>query len=230
MTCSPSDMTWRPRRQRVRRRTRTWPPPTAAGAAAGEVAATKRQASQMSGQAGEEGAGLARASRSGQIGGADMTVQADAKGRQAAGETWYSRSPEEVAAALDVDPVAGLSPATAAQRLSADGPNALPEEQPKPGWRPFLDEYRSYMQVILSAAAVVSLLIKEWSTAVLLLVLTVLNAVVGLRQEGKAESAMNALKSMMKATARVRRGRARARIPPATLPSAALEASPPRQP
>ena len=56
-----------------------------------------------------------------------------------------------------------------------------------------------------SAAAVVSLLIAEWGTAVLLLVLTVLNAVIGLRQEGKAESAMNALKSMMKATARVRR-------------------------
>ena len=67
------------------------------------------------------------------------------------------------------------------------------------------------MQIILVAAAIVSLLIKEWSTAVLLLVLTVLNAVVGLRQEGKAESAMNALKSMMKATARVRRDGSRRR-------------------
>ena len=43
--------------------------------------------------------------------------------------------------------------------------------------------------------------------------LTVLNAVVGLRQEGKAESAMNALKSMMKATARVRRDGSEAEIP-----------------
>jgi P-type Ca2+ transporter type 2C len=74
-----------------------------------------------------------------------------------------------------------------------------------PGWRRFLGQYRSYMQIILVAAAVVSLLINEWSTGVLLLALTVLNAMVGLRQEGKAESAMNALKSMMKATARVRR-------------------------
>ena len=48
-------------------------------------------------------------------------------------------------------------------------------------------------------------LIAEWGTAVLLVALTVLNAVVGLRQQGKAESAMNALKSMVKATARVRR-------------------------
>src|SRR6185503_9245244 len=66
---------------------------------------------------------------------------------------------------------------------------------------------------ILVAAAVVSLLIKEWSTAVLLILLTVLNAVVGMRQEGKAESAMNALKSMMKATARVRRDGTEAQIP-----------------
>ena len=59
----------------------------------------------------------------------------------------------------------------------------------------------------------VSLLIAEWGTAVLLLVLTVLNAVIGLRQEGKAESAMNALKSMLKATARVRRDGDDAEIP-----------------
>ena len=69
------------------------------------------------------------------------------------------------------------------------------------------------MQLILVGAAIVSLAIKEWSTGVLLLAITLLNAVVGLRQEGKAESAMNALKSMMKATARVRRDGVEAEIP-----------------
>ncbi|MBO2446122.1 HAD-IC family P-type ATPase [Actinomadura barringtoniae] len=118
---------------------------------------------------------------------------------------WYTRSPEEVAGELQVTPAAGLTGAKAAELLAANGPNALPEEQPEPGWRKFLAQYRSYMQIILIAAAVVSLLIKEWSTAILLVALTILNAVIGMRQEGKAESAMNALKSMMKATARVRR-------------------------
>jgi P-type Ca2+ transporter type 2C len=126
---------------------------------------------------------------------------------------WYARSPEAVAAAFGVDPAAGLTVARAAELLSANGPNALPEEKPTPGWRRFLEQYRSYMQIILVAAAVVSLLIKEWSTAVLLLVLTVFNAVLGMRQEGKAESAMNALKSMMKATARVRRDGTEAELP-----------------
>ena len=55
--------------------------------------------------------------------------------------------------------------------------------------------------------------IAQWVTAVLLLALTVLNAVVGMRQEGKAESAMNALKSMMRATARVRRDGSESQIP-----------------
>src|SRR5690349_6584270 len=143
-----------------------------------------------------------------------MTLQAHVTGQPAAAsQGWYARSPAEVTAALAVDPAVGLTAARAAELLAANGPNALPEEKPKPGWRRFLEEYRSYMQIILVAAAVVSLLIKEWSTAVLLILLTVLNAVVGMRQEGKAESAMNALKSMMKATARVRRDGTEAQIP-----------------
>src|SRR5262245_65036454 len=140
------------------------------------------------------------------MGGLAMAVRADATGHPATGgQAWYSRSPDEVTAALGVDPAAGLTAARAAELLAANGPNALPEEKAKPGWRRFLEEYRSYMQIILVAAAVVSLLIKEWSTAILLVLLTILNAVVGMRQEGKAESAMNARKSMMKATTQVRR-------------------------
>src|SRR5512145_2197747 len=104
-------------------------------------------------------------------------------------DAWYSRSPDSVAKAFGVDPAHGLASTAAADRLRADGPNALPEEKPKPGWLRFLDEYRSYMQIILIAAAVVSLFVQEWGTAVLLLLLTVLNAVIGLRQKGKAESA-----------------------------------------
>jgi Ca2+-transporting ATPase len=69
------------------------------------------------------------------------------------------------------------------------------------------------MQLILVGAAIVSMAIGEWNTAILLIALTILNAVVGLRQEGKAESAMNALKSMMKITARVRRGGSELEIP-----------------
>jgi P-type Ca2+ transporter type 2C len=133
--------------------------------------------------------------------------------QKAINRNWYALSATEVTAMLGVDPAVGLPAARAADLLRANGPNALPEEKTLPGWRRFIDQYRAYMQIILSVAAIVSLAIKEWSTAVVLIVLTLFNAVVGLRQEGKAESAMNALKSMMKATARVRRDGVEAEIP-----------------
>ncbi|WTZ79912.1 HAD-IC family P-type ATPase [Streptomyces sp. NBC_01384] len=127
--------------------------------------------------------------------------------------SWYARSPQEVASAFDVDPASGLCAARVAELLAVNGPNALPEEKPSPAWRRFIEQYRSYMQIVLVAAAVVSLLIAQWSTAILLIALTLLNAIVGLRQEGKAESAMNALKSMLTTTARVRRDAAESEIP-----------------
>ncbi|MEV6678862.1 HAD-IC family P-type ATPase [Streptomyces erythrochromogenes] len=144
-----------------------------------------------------------------------MTVRAESAGGlpHAPGNAWYTRTPEQVVAAFGVDPAVGLSAARAAELLTAHGPNALPAEERTPAWRRFLAQYRSYMQIVLLAAAVVSLLIREWTTAILLIALTLLNAVVGLRQEGKAESAMNALQSMMKATARVRRDGTEAEIP-----------------
>jgi Ca2+-transporting ATPase len=119
--------------------------------------------------------------------------------------SWYGVSTDHVSARLGVNPSVGLSSQKAAELLESHGPNALPVEKGVPGWRRFLEQYRSYMQIILVAAAIVSLAIKEWSTGVLLIVITVVNAVMSLRQEGKAESAMNALKAMVEATARVRR-------------------------
>jgi Ca2+-transporting ATPase len=120
-------------------------------------------------------------------------------------ERWYAISPDEVARKLGVDPASGLSAAKAAEVLKTDGPNALPAEQPPPGWKLFLAQYRSYMQIILVAAAVASLLIGQFATGLAVLLITALNALGGLRQQGKAESAMNALQSMLKTSARVRR-------------------------
>jgi P-type Ca2+ transporter type 2C len=140
-------------------------------------------------------------------------VSTSASSNGKVGEHWYSRSPAEVSKALGVDPANGLSAAKAAELLARDGPNALPTEKPPSPLRRFLDEYKSYMQIILVGAAIVSLVIKQWTTAIVLIVITLFNALVGMRQEGKAESAMNALQSMMEQTARVRRDGVEAEIP-----------------
>lgn len=65
------------------------------------------------------------------------------------GAPWYARPADEVADALGVDPKVGLPADRAVELLASQGPNALPEEKPVPGWRRFLDEYRAYMQLIL---------------------------------------------------------------------------------
>jgi P-type Ca2+ transporter type 2C len=126
---------------------------------------------------------------------------------------WFALAAEDVAERMHVDPKAGLTTAQAAELLDRLGPNALPEEESVAAWRRFAEQYRSYMQIILVAAAIVSLVVKEWSTAGLLIAITILNAAVSLRQEGKAESAMNALKAMVVATTRVRRDGADVEIP-----------------
>ena len=123
------------------------------------------------------------------------------------GQHWYAVDPADVAGRLEVAVDSGLSADEAAKRLSRDGPNALPVEQPPSAIRRLLAEYTSYMQIILVGAAIVSLVIQQWATAIVLFVITLFNALVGLRQAGKAESAMNALQSMMKATARRPRSR-----------------------
>ncbi len=128
------------------------------------------------------------------------------------GIPWYALSGEDVEAKLGVDPAKGLTAAEAADRAKRHGPNALPAERPKPEWRRFVDEYRSSLQIILAVAAVFSLAIGEIQTGLLLVLLTFVNAIVGMREEGKAASAMNALRSMMKAEARVLRDGEQAQI------------------
>ena len=78
---------------------------------------------------------------------------------------WYARSAEDVARPSASTPPSGCRRPRRPSGCATNGPNALPEEKPKPGWLRFLDEYRSYMQIILVGAAVVSLVIQEWGTA-----------------------------------------------------------------
>jgi Ca2+-transporting ATPase len=142
-----------------------------------------------------------------------MATTTGSRAGQQAADHWYAIPAQEVPTRLGVDLSVGLSSQRAAELLEQNGPNALPVEQQVASWKRFAEQYRSYMQMILVGAAIVSLAVQQWSTGVLLILITVLNAVVGLRQEGKAESAMNALKAMVKATARVRRDGSEAAIP-----------------
>ncbi len=113
----------------------------------------------------------------------------------------------EVARDLGVDPARGLSADDVGERRASYGPNRLAAGKREPGWRAFLRQYEDFMQLVLLAAALVNQLVTgETGTTVVLAGLTVFNAVIGLRQESKAEESVKALSQMMKSIARVRRG------------------------
>jgi len=126
----------------------------------------------------------------------DMTTQPTA---------WYTLTAEVVAEKLDVDSKKGLSSAEASLRLQQYGPNLLAEEEAEPLWRAFMKQYKDYMRIVLTIAALASLLIGDVSTALLLFIITAGNAWMGLHQERQAEDSVAALNSMMETTARVRR-------------------------
>src|SRR5215510_12800509 len=114
---------------------------------------------------------------------------------------------EAVCAQLGVDPAEGLSEAEVSERRARHGPNKLAEAPKEPGWRAFLRQYEDLMQLVLVGAAVVSIVaIQDVSTGLLVLGLTVVNALMGLHQEGKAAESVAALRQMLIMTASVRRG------------------------
>ena len=117
-----------------------------------------------------------------------------------------SASTEQVARDLGVHPESGLSAQEAQARLASHGANRLAAGKKEPGWRAFLRQYEDFMQIVLLAAALLNQIVTgDTGTTVVLAGLTVFNAVIGLRQEAKAEESVKALSQMMKTIARVRR-------------------------
>ena len=143
-----------------------------------------------------------------------MSATAEPAAPSARDAGWHGLPAEEACARLDVEPRSGLDAAEVERRRAEVGPNRLAEGEKEPGWRAFLRQYRDLMQLVLLGAAVVSIVaLQEWSTGLVIVGLTVLNAVLGLNQEGKAAESVAALQKMLLIHAHVRRGGERADIP-----------------
>src|SRR4051812_38879464 len=119
---------------------------------------------------------------------------------------WHGQPGERVATAFGVDPANGLTAAEVESRRAKYGPNRFAEAAQEPRWRAFVRQYRDPMQIVLLVAGIGSIYpVKEYGTGVVLILLTVLNAVLGVNQEGKAAAAVAALQKMMIIKAKVRR-------------------------
>ena len=125
----------------------------------------------------------------------------------------HSQSQAQVLNQLAVDPASGLSAAEVTARLERYGENKLREKKKKTTFQRFLDQFKDVMILILIAAAIVSFVVvcveQNWGELfepALILLIVILNAVMGVYQEGKAEKALDALKNMSAPHARVIRG------------------------
>ena len=105
----------------------------------------------------------------------------------------------------------GLTSAQAAQRLEKYGPNKLKEAEKATWLQKFLAQLRDPMLIILMIAAGVSALTgmlsgeNEWAEVIIILAVVLLNAILGVIQESKAEAAVEALQTMTAATCKVLR-------------------------
>ena len=135
-----------------------------------------------------------------------MTEQASTAPAQPQ-QAWHALAPEAVLEALSVDAAAGLTTAEVDRRRATHGANKFADAPKEPRWRAFLRQYRDPMQLVLLVAGVVCLFLPgQVPTGIVLMVLTVFNALMGVNQEGKAEASVAALQKMMVVQAKVRRG------------------------
>ncbi len=129
---------------------------------------------------------------------------------------WHSHTAEQVVQELQTDPAMGLSSDTAAQRLQEYGENRLQEKKPLTFFQRFARQMKDTMVIILLVAAAISLALcfyeqffsghaGDWIEPIVIVAIVLLNAVLGVMQESKAEAALAALKNLSAPHAKVRR-------------------------
>jgi len=128
-------------------------------------------------------------------------------------DPWHAREASELFAELKTSPEHGLAAADAARRLVEGGPNEL-AEAPRPTFvRMLLDQFNNFIVIILIVASLVSAIIGDYVEAGAIIAIVILNAVLGVIQERRAEEALAALRRMAAPEAHVIRDGHRELVP-----------------
>ncbi|MBO5293613.1 MAG: cation-translocating P-type ATPase [Lachnospiraceae bacterium] len=109
---------------------------------------------------------------------------------------YEKKTVRETCTELGVNPKQGLSTKEAEQRYQRNGKNELAEAHKKSVFEAFFEQLNDPLIYVLLLSAFVSLLLQEISDAVIILVVVLMNAVVGIVQEGKAQKALDSLKKL----------------------------------
>ncbi len=110
--------------------------------------------------------------------------------------SWHAIKPEEVLDTLEVSIESGLSDEEARQRLQRYGRNELAERPGKKLLAKLWEQINSFVIWLLIGAAVISAVLGDWVEAGAILLIVVLNAIMGIVQESRAEASLAALKKM----------------------------------
>ncbi len=126
---------------------------------------------------------------------------------------WYKVRSREAVAAIGSHLEQGLAAAEADRRLLEYGPNELTGKAPPGLWQLILKQLNNYLVLILLGAVGISALLGEWVDAFAIILIVIVNTVLGVVQERRAEKALEALQRMAAPTAKVIRGGALTEVP-----------------
>jgi magnesium-transporting ATPase (P-type) len=132
------------------------------------------------------------------------TFPAQAATAEGALPPWHSLPIEATLGRLGAAPT-GLSSADAAARIGSHGRNVLPAAAQKSAWRRFIEQFNNLLIYVLLASAVVTAALGHAVDTAVILGVVVINAVIGFIQEGRAEAALDAIRSMISPKASVLR-------------------------
>ena len=117
----------------------------------------------------------------------------------------WAAAPRDVADALEVDPLQGLSRTTARERRRRHGPNRLAEAAARPLWRIALEQFRSVVVLILAVAGALAFVFGSLPEGFAILAVLAINGGIGFASEWRATRSMEALRKLGQPKARVRR-------------------------
>jgi Ca2+-transporting ATPase len=126
---------------------------------------------------------------------------------------WHALGAEDVLKQLNTYAEQGLSEQEAAHRLEIYGPNQLAEAPPTPFWKRLLDQFNNFLVILLIVASVISAFLGDYVEAAAIMAIVLLNAILGVVQEGRAEQALAALRKLSAPDAHVIRDGVRKVIP-----------------
>src|SRR5690606_25880600 len=130
---------------------------------------------------------------------------------------WHALDLDNLLARLETSPQRGLTSEEAARRLERHGRSEL-REKPRPGfWQLVFNQLNNFVIILLIVASVISALLGDWVEAGAILLIVVLNAVLGVVQEQRAEKALAALKKLASPEAQVLRDGLHRSVPAAEL-------------